>query len=227
MFLNGKIYLSKHLFNKKLKKDNFIRITKLIPDDVNLIAVSKGKSIEDIKVLIELNHKRFGESRIQEAIPKIKELIDFDLEWHFIGNIQSNKIRKIIRNFDYIHSVDSITTLEKISAIAKQENKKPKVMIQVKFYNDPNKGGMNPEDLRRCWGVIRVLSSIEVVGLMTINPQGLTHEEKIILFKKCRELANQFDLKECSMGMSNDWNEAINAGSTYLRLGSALFGTRN
>ena len=140
--------------------------------------------------------------------------------------MQSNKIRKIVRNFDYIHSVDSYEKLLKISNVSNEENKNPLIMLQVKLSDDPSKGGFNPNILIEKWDQIKKLKGIRIKGLMTINPKGLSSKENMKLFKKCRNLADSLNLYDCSMGMSHDWEEAVDAGSTWLRLGSIIFKNR-
>ena len=169
----------------------------------------------------------FGESKYQEALEKQLMLKDLkQIKWHFIGRIQSNKIRKVVQNFTYIHSVDSFEKLQKISNISFEEKKSPFIMLQVKLSDDPTKGGFNPEILISQWREIQELKNIRLSGLMTINPRGLSSKENSTLFKKCRSLADKLQLPDCSMGMSGDWEEAVNAGSTWLRLGSLIFGER-
>ena len=206
---------------------NYLQIKKQLPLNVNLLAVSKGFSSQKIKIINNLGQNDFGESRFQEAIEKKLLLEDFkDIKWHFIGTLQSNKIRKIVRNFEYIHSVDSYEKLLKISNISFEEKKNPIIMLQVKLSDDPTKGGFNPKVLLEKWEEITEFKSIKIKGLMTINPKGLSSSENIKLFKKCRHLADTLKLQDCSMGMSGDWKEAIQAGSTWLRLGSIIFGKR-
>ena len=149
------------------------------------------------------------------------------IKWHFIGRIQSNKIRKIVQNFKYIHSVDSFEKLQKISSVSYEEKKNPFIMLQVKLSDDPTKGGFRPELLISKWREIQELKNITLKGLMTINPRGLSPKENSELFKKCRSLADSLQLSDCSMGMSGDWKEAIDSGSTWLRLGSLIFGDRS
>ncbi len=206
---------------------NYLQIKKQLPLNVNLLAVSKGFSSKEIKVMNNLGQNDFGESRFQEAIEKKLLLNDFkNIRWHFIGRVQTNKIRKIVQNFEYIHSVDSFEKLLKISNVSFEEKRNPMVMLQVKLSEDPNKGGFNPEGLLEKWDQIKELKSIKIKGLMTINPKGLSSTENIKLFKKCRYLADSLKLQDCSMGMSGDWEEAVEAGSTWLRLGSIIFGNR-
>ena len=206
---------------------NYLQIKKQLPLNVNLLAVSKGFSIKEIKIINNLGQTDFGESRFQEAIEKKLLLDDFkNIKWHFIGRVQTNKIRKIVQNFEYIHSVDSFEKLLKISNVSFEEKRNPMVMLQVKLSDDPNKGGFNPEGLLEKWDQIKEFKSIKIKGLMTINPKGLSSIENIKLFKKCRHLADSLKLQDCSMGMSGDWEEAVEAGSTWLRLGSIIFGNR-
>ena len=207
---------------------NYLQIKKKLPLNVNLLAVSKGFSSKEIKIINNLGQNDFGESRFQEAIEKKILLDDLkNIKWHFIGRVQTNKIRKIVQNFEYIHSVDSYEKLLKISNVSFEEKRNPIVMLQVKLSDDPNKGGFNPKLLLEKWDQIKEFKSIKIKGLMTINPKGLSSKENINLFKKCRNLADSLNLHDCSMGMSGDWEEAVEAGSTWLRLGSIIFGNRS
>ena len=207
---------------------NYLQIKKKLPFNVNLLAVSKGFTSQEIKIINNEGQKDFGESRFQEAIEKKLLLKDYkNIKWHFIGRLQSNKIRKIVQNFEYIHSVDSLEKLLKISNISYEEQKNPLIMLQVKLSDDPTKGGFDPNMLIEKWDQIKKLKSIRIRGLMTINPKGLSSKENIKLFKKCRLLADSLKLQDCSMGMSGDWKEAVEAGSTWLRLGSIIFGKRS
>jgi len=207
---------------------NYLKIKNKIPLNVNILAVSKGFKSQEIKIIQNLGQNDFGESKFQEAFEKQLILNDCNqIKWHFIGRIQSNKIRKIVQNFKYIHSVDSFEKLLKISNISGEEKKYPLIMLQVKFSDDPTKGGFNPEFLKLKWREIQELKNISLTGLMTINPKGLSSKENSELFKKCRALADSLQLPDCSMRMSGDWDEAIDAGSTWLRLGSLIFGGRS
>ena len=211
-----------------MNPSNYLKIKNKIPSNVNILAVSKGFKSQEIKTIQNIGQNDFGESKFQEAFEKQLILKDLQqINWHFIGRIQSNKIRKIVQNFKYIHSVDSFEKLQKISNISFEENKKPSIMLQVKLSDDPYKGGFNPELLISKWIEIQELKNIKLTGLMTINPKGLGSKENSELFKKCRSLADSLLLPDCSMGMSGDWEEAIDAGSTWLRLGSLIFGGRS
>jgi len=207
---------------------NYLKIKNKIPSNVRILAVSKGFKGQQIKIIYNSGQYDFGESKFQEGFQKkinLKELKQ--IKWHFIGRIQSNKIRKIVQHFQYIHSVDSYDKLEKISKASYEERKNPLIMLQVKLSDDPNKGGFNPEFLLDHWSAIQEFKNLSITGLMTINPKGLSSQENTDLFKKCRSLADSLQLPECSMGMSEDWEEAVGAGATWLRLGSCIFGERS
>ena len=211
-----------------MNPNNYLKIKNKIPSNVNILAVSKGFKSQEIITVQKIGQNDFGESKFQEAFEKQLILKNLKkIKWHFIGRIQSNKVRKIVQNFKYIHSVDSFEKLQKISDISYQEKKNPLIMLQVKLSDDPTKGGFNPELLILKWKEIKELKNITLTGLMTINPKGLSSKENIELFKKCRSLADSLHLPDCSMGMSGDWEEAIDAGSTWLRLGSLIFGDRS
>ncbi len=198
-----------------------------LPLGVSLLAVSKGHHQESIRKLSSYGQLDFGESRLQDAIPKKIDLNDLkQLRWHFVGTLQKNKVRRVIQEFDFIHSVDSLPLLERISRISEEEQKTPSIFLQVKFRDDPNKGGLLKQDLLKSWSKIISFSNINLLGLMTIPPIALNSYERKELFCECRRLANHLELKDCSMGMSNDWQEAIEGGASWIRLGSLLFGKR-
>jgi len=207
---------------------NYLKLKNKIPSNVNILAVSKGFKSQEIKTIQNLGQNDFGESKFQEGFDKQLILKDLkQINWHFIGRIQSNKVRKIVQNFKYIHSVDSFEKLQRISNISFEEKKYPSILLQVKFSDDPTKGGFNPETLIMKWREIQEFKNFKLTGLMTINPKGLSSKENRELFKKCRALADSLQLQDCSMGMSGDWEEAVDAGSTWLRLGSLIFGDRS
>ena len=132
-----------------MNPSNYLKIKNKIPSNVNILAVSKGFKSQEIKTIQNIGQNDFGESKFQEAFEKQLILKDLkQIKWHFIGRIQSNKIRKIVQNFKYIHSVDSFEKLQKISNISREEKKNPLIMLQVKLSDDPNKVGFNPEFLK-------------------------------------------------------------------------------
>ena len=207
--------------------NEFKKIKGSLPLGVNLLAVSKGHDHESIRKLFAFGQLDFGESRLQEAIPKKKYLNDLkQLKWHFVGKLQKNKVRGVIKEFNFIHSVDSLSLIERISRISQEEQKIPNIFLQVKLRDDPQKGGFLKQDLLKNWSKIVSLKNIHLIGLMTIPPIALNFDQRKDLFYECRNLANHLELNDCSMGMSNDWQEALECGATWIRLGSLLFGKR-
>jgi pyridoxal phosphate enzyme (YggS family) len=189
--------------------------------------VSKGHPATAIRGLAAAGQRSFAESRLQEAAAKQQELADLpDLDWHFIGRLQANKVRPVLRTFATIHSVDSLALAERLARIAAEEQCAPQVLLQVKLRPDPSKGGFEPQELLRDWPQLRQLAPLRITGLMTIAPLALVLQERRSLFQDCAALAGELGLGELSMGMSGDWREAAASGSTWVRIGSALFGER-
>ncbi len=178
--LFGRNYLIKLLFDEILIDINeFKEIKDSLPLGVGLIAVSKGHQSESIRKFSSYGQLDFGESRFQEAIPKKNDLNDLPgLRWHFVGRLQKNKVRGVVKEFDFIHSVDSLPLLERISRISKEEQKTPNIFLQVKFRDDPQKGGFLKEELLKSWPKIVSLKNIHLVGLMTIPPISLNCDQR-------------------------------------------------
>ncbi|WP_216915995.1 MULTISPECIES: YggS family pyridoxal phosphate-dependent enzyme [unclassified Synechococcus] len=198
-----------------------------LPASTHLLAVSKGHPAELVRQAAALGQRSFGESRLQEAIAKQDALGDLpDLDWHFIGRLQANKARAVLRRFGTIHSVDSLALAERLQRIAAEEGLAPGILLQVKFRPDPAKTGFAPDEVRALGSDLGRLAPLRCLGLMTIAPLGLTPGERLELFRECRDLADALGLEDCSMGMSGDWRDAVAAGSTWVRLGSVLFGSR-
>ncbi len=198
-----------------------------LPAGTRLLAVSKGQPAALIRRAAARGQRSFAESRLQEAQAKQEALADLPrLDWHFIGRLQANKARAVLRRFATIHSVDSLELAERLARIAAEEDLTPAVFLQVKLRPDPAKAGFSPDELRQAWPRLRALEPLRPVGLMTIAPLGLGPGERSALFADCAALARELGLAELSMGMSDDWREAAAAGSTWVRLGSALFGER-
>ena len=176
--------------------------------------------------LINHGQKDFGENKIQEAIQKWssikKDLIDINL--HMIGKIQSNKVKFAVPLFDFIHSLDSLKLAEKISNEQKKYKKDIKIFIQVNIGNELQKSGINPNDVdyfkNKCVNEL----NLNIVGLMCLPPKN---KEASIYFDEMNYLLKKVNLKELSMGMSNDYLEAINYNSSYVRIGTKIFGTRD
>ncbi len=191
---------------------------------IHLLAVSKGKDAIAVYDLALQGQVDFGESRLQEALKKMDALKHVKpIRWHFIGHLQANKVRGVVKAFDVIHSVDSLKLAERISRIAGEEKKIPTVFFQIKFREDPNKSGFSVNCFLDSWNKLSGLPNIHVAGLMTISPIDLSLQDRKAMFKECRSLADHLGLADCSMGMSRDWEEAIDSGATWVRLGSAIF----
>lgn len=198
-----------------------------LPPSTRLLAVSKGHPADLVREAAALGQRSFGESRLQEAIAKQDALGDLpDLDWHFIGRLQANKARAVLRRFGTIHSVDSLELAGRLQRIAAEEGLTPGILLQVKFRPDPAKTGFEPDEVLALGPDLGQLAPLRCLGLMTIAPLGLTPGERLELFRECRDLADALGLHDCSMGMSGDWRDAVAAGSTWVRLGSVLFGSR-
>lgn len=204
------------------------------PDDVTLIAVSKTFPSADIRKAYECGLVDFGENRAQELRDKFDDLSDLSdkLHWHFIGTLQRNKVKYLIDSAEYIHSVDSKELADEINKRAEKANKKKKILIEVKTSREETKAGIeNEKEVVDLLNHCKNLNSIKVVGLMTIAP--FTEDKNLIRksFASLRELrdklnATGFNLKELSMGMTSDFEIAIEEGATFLRIGTAIFGQR-
>ncbi len=204
-----------------------VELAARLPAATRLLAVSKGQDAAAIRQAVALGQRSFGESRLQEAQAKQEQLADLGpLDWHFIGRLQANKARGVLRHFGTIHSLDSLELARRLQRIAAEEGLAPAVLFQLKLRPDPAKTGFSAAEFRQAWPELRQLAPLRPVGLMTIAPRGLSAAERKQLFLDCADLAAEHGLVELSMGMSGDWPEAVAAGSTWVRLGTTLFGTR-
>ena len=187
--------------------------------------MSKTFDLEKIIPLIEFGHLDYGENKVQEAIDKWNEvkIKKQDIKLHLIGKLQSNKVKFALKIFDFIHSVDSEKIAKKIHDEQLKQNKKVKLFIQVNIGNEDQKSGVNKNELYNLYNYCRELN-LDVIGLMCIPP---LNEDPQKYFKETNLLKNELDLLELSMGMSSDYIEAIRNSSTYLRIGSNIFGKRN
>jgi len=207
--------------------DRLAALQAQLPPGCRLLAVSKGQPAEAIRALALAGQRSFAESRLQEASLKQAELADLpELDWHFIGRLQANKVRPVLQRFQTLHSLDSLPLAERIARIAAEEGLAPAVFAQVKLRPDPSKGGFAPEELRALWPQLRALSPLRLIGLMTMAPLGLNAPQRQQLFAGAAALARELGVHELSMGMSGDWQQAAAASSTWVRIGSALFGER-
>jgi len=205
---------------------------------VVLLAVSKGHPPEAIEAAYATGQRCFAESRLQEAETKIKALGQRcpALEWHFIGPLQANKVRRVVKNFSWIHSLDGLKLAQRLNRIAGEEQCYPQVLLQVKLRPDPSKGGFSPEQVADHLDALARLPHLQLRGLMTMAPMGLQSDELYGLFSDCQQLAQQLRahlpspaamvFNQLSMGMSRDWPQAVAAGSTIVRIGSYIFGPR-
>ena len=206
---------------------NFTIIKQEISDkkNVKLVAVTKTFPINHILPVINEGHVDFGENKVQEALEKwtsIKQ--DFPkIKLHLIGKLQTNKVKFVLPLFDYIHSLDSLKLASKISEQQTIKNFKPKLFIQVNIGNEPQKSGVEIDSVENFYKKCVEDFKLNIVGLMCIPPFD---KDSKPYFTKMRELSNNLNLRDISMGMSNDYMEAINQGSTFIRVGSKIFGAR-
>jgi hypothetical protein len=206
-----------------------------LPSNVRLIAVSKQVSVTAMREAYGAGLRDFAESRLQEAIAKQEELADLpDICWHFIGHLQTNKAHKVLDRFDWIHTVDSLKLAQRLDQLLlASPQRSPKLCLQVKPLPDPNKYGWEFPDLLTDFPDLLALSHLQIVGLMTILPLGLTDTEITQAFQSVRLFAQNlqqrspWQLSELSMGMSGDYASAIAQGATLIRLGRILFGERD
>jgi pyridoxal phosphate enzyme (YggS family) len=198
---------------------------------VSLIAVSKTFSAESIREVYETGHGQFGESRIQEAEPKIR-VLPSQIEWHFIGRVQRNKVRKILQDFKVIHGIDSLRLASYVDEVARELAATPQVFLQVNLAGEVSKGGFSEADLLREMEGILALKHIDLIGLMCIPPADSNEETVRGWFRALRKLRDRLEvqfqvcLPSLSMGMSGDYELAIEEGATHVRVGSSIFGVR-
>jgi pyridoxal phosphate enzyme (YggS family) len=216
--------------------ERIAKIRAQLPTSVRLIAVTKQVPAEVIRVAYKAGIRDFGENRVQEAIAKQKELQDLspDVTWHLIGHLQSNKAKKALENFSWIHSVDNLKLAQRLNELAKQLGVTPNVCLQVKILPDPNKSGWSVPQLLADLPALNCCQNLQIQGLMTIPPLNLKDAEILDVFNRTRELAQKINeqnwshihMQQLSMGMSGDYQLAVQAGATMVRLGTILFGER-
>jgi pyridoxal phosphate enzyme (YggS family) len=216
-------------------EDNVKHFLQELPKNVTLIAVTKTVDVDRIKVSIKAGVTDIGENKVQEALSKYSELKDFNLKWHLIGSLQTNKVKKAVQIFDLIHSVDTLKLAEVIDKESFNINKMQDVLLQVNVSKEETKSGFEIENLFEVLSELSKLKNIRVRGLMTIANN--TQEEIQIrdCFKKLRNLKEEINNKAffeneltlLSMGMTNDYKIAISEGASMVRLGRAIFGNRN
>ena len=207
---------------------NFLHNFKTIKNEIkdysnkaNLIVVTKNQDFEKINHLIIEGHKDFGENKVQEAKLKWQDFLknNSDIRLHFIGKLQSNKIKGIGELFQFIHSLDSIKNAELLAKEEIRSSKKLQYFIQVNIAKEVQKSGIQEEDLNELITFCRKVD-LNIIGLMCIPP---VDGDSSVLFKRLQQLSSNYSLKELSMGMSNDYKDAISNGATYVRIGSSIF----
>lgn len=223
-------------------KENFNKIMESIeracqrvdrdPSEVKILGVAKEQPVERIKEAYKCGITLIGENKTQEAEAHQAELESLDIKWHFIGKLQKNKINRILKNFDFIESVDGVKSLEHIH---KRVADGIDVFIEINIGDEKNKSGFTIDGLMKALNYIALLDRVKITGLMALPPYSDDPEEVRPYFKKVRELKDElngmnlsnFDIKHLSMGMSSDYEVAVEEGATIVRLGTVLFGRRN
>mgnify|MGYP001466971358 FL=1 len=217
-------YTQKNLIEIKEKIKNKIDNLNLSQYEPKIIAVSKTFSEQDILPLIEYGHVEFGENKVQEAQlkwPKLKEKYN-NLKLHMLGKLQTNKVKNAVEIFDYIHSLDNLKLANKISNEIQKKAKKIKIFIQINLGDESQKSGINPSDLETFYKQCIELK-LNIIGTMCIPPDN---QDPKPFFKHLLALNQKMNLSEISMGMTNDYLDALEYKSTFLRIGTGIFGKR-
>ena len=203
-------------------KNSINSIKKDLPE---IIAVSKTFQLKDINHLIDYGHIHYGENKVQEASAKWTEIknLNKDIKLHMIGKLQANKVKIAVKLFDFIHTIDSIKLAKRIAEEQKKINKIIKVFIQINIGNEPQKSGVIKDDIEELVLFCKN-NNLNLLGLMCIPPAKV---DPSIFFKETHQLNQDLGFKELSMGMSADYFEALKNKSTFIRIGSAIFGSRN
>jgi pyridoxal phosphate enzyme (YggS family) len=193
---------------------------------VNLIVVTKGRPLSEIEKIINAGHFHFGENRVQESIDKWSGILNLNpsLKLHFIGKLQTNKVTDVVRYFSFMHSLDNEKLALKLSNEEKSQKKKLNYFIQVNLGEENQKSGILKQDLTRFVTYCKKDLKLNIIGLMCLPPINQNSEK---FFKELKQLASDNNLKELSMGMSNDYISAIKNGSTFVRIGSGIFSEKS
>ena len=216
----NKLTLIKSEINKKILSLN---LNDYFP---NIIAVSKTFPLDIIEPLIQNGHTHFGENKVQEALTKWESTKqkNKELKLHMLGKLQTNKVKFAVGLFDYLHSVDNIKLAEKIANVQQKNNLKPKIFLQINIANEEQKSGVSLKNLKELYELSVKDFNLNVIGLMCLPPENKDPKE---YFSKTKQLNDELKLDQLSMGMSSDYLKAIEFKSTYLRIGSKIFGERN
>ena len=202
--------------------------------EVTLIAVSKTKPLEDLQAVYDLNIRDFGENKVQELTGKIEAMPD-DIKWHMIGHLQRNKVKYIVDKVELIHSVDSLRLAEEISKQAIKKNVNVNILVEINIGDEESKFGISADEVKVLVRDIAKLDNIKIQGLMCVAPYVVDSEENRAFFHKIKDLSvdimkeniDNVSMNVLSMGMSNDYQVAIEEGATMVRIGSNLFGKRD
>ena len=216
--VNKLIAIQKEIQDKSNQLNN-------IKNRPNIVAVSKTFPLSKIIPLIDYGHTHFGENKVQEALEKwteIKKKFN-NIQLHMLGKLQTNKVKNAIPLFDYIHSLDNIKLAEKISSEQVKKNKKIKIFIQINIGNENQKSGIKKENLIDFHKICYKDLGLNIIGLMCLPPKNINDDR---YFSEMFNLAKQVNISELSMGMSDDYIDAVKYGSTFLRIGSKIFGSR-
>jgi len=215
----------KNLESAKHKINEKIKLSEKNIKQPTIIAISKTFSLDQINPLIEAGHTHFGENKVQEAENTWDKTLmnKHSLKLHMVGGLQSNKAKKAVQIFDYIHSLDNLRLAKKLHLAEEELNKHVKYFVQVNLGNEAQKSGVPENDLEKFIQTLRRDFKLNVIGLMCLPPQN---EKSEIYFKKLREFAIKHNLNDLSMGMSHDYLVALDFGSSFLRLGTCIFGER-
>jgi len=204
------------------------------PSSVRLVAVSKTFPVEAVREAYAAGQREFGENRVQDGLQKIGETTDLTIRWHLLGHLQTNKARKAGPAFAMVQSVDSVELIQKLDAAAAEAGRAPELLIQVDLAGEATKFGAPPAEIPRLFEAAGACRAASVVGLMTLPPVPDTPEDARSFFRRLRELRDEWlaagvpasMLRELSMGMSGDFEVAIEEGATIVRVGTAIFGSR-
>ncbi len=204
------------------------------PSTVRLVAVSKTFPVEAVREAYEAGHREFGENRVQEALQKMSGSADLSIRWHLLGHLQTNKARKAAPAFAMIQSVHSVELIRKLDEAAGESGHAPELLIQVDLAGEATKFGAPPAEVPRLFEAAAACRAARVVGLMTLPPAPDTPEDARPWFRRLRDLRDAWRasgvpasmLRELSMGMSGDFEVAVEEGATLVRIGTAIFGSR-
>jgi PLP dependent protein len=193
------------------------------PRDVTLVAVTKAATLEETRALLELGVQHLGENRLEVVLPKMRALKACNVQWHMIGNVQRRKARDVAANFDTVDAVDRLSLAQALQQRCEAQDRRLKILLEVNVSGEESKHGFAPADLGRDLNEIRRMDRLRVAGLMTMAPRDAQEGDLRKIFRELRRITDAEALRECSMGMSRDFEIALEEGATQVRIGGALF----